>query len=154
MVFCCCFSEDVFCKPPSTCVHTPGYFGSESFLGEFSPYDVTIWVIEPGRETSYVELVFNEFDIGCDSGSYFQIKYLSENVDGYCNLNKPFGRVRSTGSRLEVTFHPNLQPDFMPEGFSATFYKINFQDPDWTDISYSKGTLLLDKYHVIHEPCH
>ena len=136
------FTEDVFCRPLSTCVHTPGYFGSESFLEEYSTYSVTKWVISPGEKTSYIELVFNEFDIGCDSGSYFQIKYLSENVDGYCNLNKPFGQVRSKGSRLEVTFHPNVQPDSMPEGFSATFNKVMFQEPDWTDFQNSKVNVL------------
>ena len=126
--------DEIFCKPPTTCFKTPGYIGSESFLGDFSPFDVTKWAIQPSFDTVYIELVFNEFDIGCDTGSYFQIAHLAENVDGYCNLNKPFGRVRSLGNRVEITFHPNIQPNSMLEGFSATFSEVTFKYIDRTEL--------------------
>ena len=122
-------SDEFFCEPPATCFQLPGYFGSESFLGEFSPNDVTKWVIYPGKRTSYVTLMFNEFDIGCDSGSYFQITHLSHKEDGYCNLNKPFRNVRSSGPKLIVTFHPNLQAESLPEGFSASYGYVPFKSP-------------------------
>ena len=130
--------DEIFCKQPPTCILTPEYFGSESFLGDFSPYDATKWTIRVFAVV-YIELVFNEFDIGCDSGSYFQIAYLSEKVDLYCNLNKPFGRVRSLGNQVDITFHPNVQPDSMPEGFSATYHDVTFNDP-FQELTY-KGNL-------------
>ena len=72
---------------------------SASYLGLFFPDQVTnVWRIQ-GNEHEYVSLSITDFDIGCESGTLFEVTNGNE-VLRYCNLNRPVYPIVSSSSLI------------------------------------------------------
>ena len=93
---------------------------SKSFIGEYPSY-TEAWTIEADQKR-YIVIDFREFDIGCASGSKFEIEEsTSAMVRRFCNQNKPIDSLRSSQTSLIVRFNFEKRDSYLIEGFRAVY---------------------------------
>ena len=110
---------------------------SGSYLGTHLQYDHIFWDIFPiyeelGTISSnmwYLELTFEDFDIGCKMGSTFRISHLTTTEEDVCNLNRPVGTVRSSGLRVKLQYRSSLRLNVLPEGFIMSYQRVDVPIP-------------------------
>ena len=64
--------------------------------------DNNMWELK-GDYPEYIELEILDFDVGCDTGSIFELRN-NEDISRHCNKNKPLYLIRSTLTSLIVRF--------------------------------------------------
>ena len=65
--------------------------------------------------------MFDDFDIGCETGTLLDIEFTKENRRNYCNKNKPIQALTSVEDRITMLFRLNRVAYFLMEGFSARY---------------------------------
>ena len=79
-------------------------------------------------------LQFTDFDIGCDTGTTFEIND-GGTTSRYCNKNKPIYEIASTYDVLKIKFQTKLcESHVLVEGFRGS-YKAEFRDKSVSNLT-------------------
>ena len=116
------------------CPWKSAYIMSTSFLGTFwEERDYNIWELK-GDYPEYIELKILDFDVGCDTGTIFELRnngYISR----HCNKNKPLYSIRSTLTTLTVKFQIKLCGSHaLVEGFKG-IYNVLTKNKDISNLA-------------------
>ena len=71
----------------------------------------------------HIFLKFNEFDIGCQSGSMFTLVLSLRETVHLCNQNKPVFGLKSSSKLLTISFTYQMMAERLVEGFGAAYTK-------------------------------
>ena len=128
------FSDNPICIPFEDCYWESALLISRSFLGEFSYYYEDTWLLHAGPKR-YISLLFDDFDIGCETGTLLDIEFTKDTRLNYCNKNRPIERLTSIENQLTVLFRLNRVAYFLMEGFSARYKTIEQLQPDAMELA-------------------
>ena len=131
----CISNMSFFSTDYSTCLHwgfhvtdqETGCYGqkaeiaSMSFAGFFfEKSEFNLWSIIVDR-LAYIILEITEFDVGCETGTIFEITNV-EIATRYCNQQRPVYPIVSDSNRLQLKFHVRLCGSIeLVEGFKARY---------------------------------
>ena len=96
-----------------------------------------MWHIQSVTE-SYIHLLFDSFDIGCDSQSSLEIEQTAGKRSTFCNTNKPVQGIKSLTGYLKIRFTLNRIANFLIEGFSGR-YEMLYKDLSLESMISEKG---------------
>ena len=85
----------------------------------------------------YVTLILESFDVGCETGSSFQVQFTLGSLKKFCNYDKRIGTIASIDLSLTIRFRLNRISGSLIEQFSAV-YHTNTQNS--VDVSFTEGT--------------
>ena len=124
------------CLPSTRCTGYSKSVVPNSLLGEILSVS-EIWTIY-SEVHKYIHLLFDSFDISCQSDSTLEISSASDNKDVVCNANKPVYGIKSSDKWLIIKFSFERKADYLIEGFTSR-YKL--QSKQYT------SSVLLDEEH-------
>ena len=78
------------------------------------------WKIVRSPSRGHLLYHFDDFDVGCDTGTEFKLKHTRNSEwTTYCNIKRPIGKFATL--RLDISFLENRRSDSLIEGFSASY---------------------------------
>ena len=114
------FSEVPNCLTAVDCLWDQAQLSSESLTGQYSSFSYETWKLL-SAPTSFIEINFNYFDIGCDFQSLFEIEFTPEIKSPFCNLNRPVQGIRSLADYIVIKLSSNQIANMLIEGFSSVY---------------------------------
>ena len=121
--FCINISEDITCYPYEICSWNRSLIIPRSFLGGFETFYEELWYIK-AAPSHYITLLFDSFDVGCDTGSSFEVA-LTDTWASYCNMDKPMRKLDSYSEGLNVRFRLNRPADMLLIEEFSSVYKVH-----------------------------
>ena len=119
-------SASDYCEPYQNCTWKEAILMSRSIIIDVSSiqHNKEKWFIY-AENRQYIFLKFNEFDIGCQSGSILTLVLSLRETLHLCNQNKPVFGLKSSGKLLTISFTYQMMAERLVEGFGAAYTKHN-----------------------------
>ena len=100
------FADIPQCKKDHLCFETSATLASDSYLGYTDVDAENIWQIR-STAPQYIELSIEDFDVGCNTGSLFQVELTENTLQSFCNTDKPINRIVSISNHMTIKFKQN-----------------------------------------------
>ena len=110
------FADIPQCKKDHLCFETSATLASDSYLGYTDVDAENIWQIR-AMSLQYIELYIEDFDVGCNTGSLFQIELTANSLQSFCNTDKPIKHIVSISNHMTIKFKQNRVSGTFPEQF-------------------------------------
>ena len=116
------FSDIPRCKLGDTCNEVSATLASDSYLGYLDIYAESIWRITT-LAPQYIVLYIDTFDVGCNTGSLFQVELTENTIQSFCNTDKPLNQIVSLDTDMTIKFQSNRISGTLLEQFFG-HYKV------------------------------
>ena len=126
------------CHPYHDCNWHRSLLSSRSFLGGSENFYEETWNIKTDPYL-YITLYFETFDVGCETGSRFEIEFTYNTKNRYCNMDKPLVGIASYLNQLTIRFRLNrLTDSFLIEEFSGV-YEVQSMNSSASTIPFTEN---------------
>ena len=119
---------------------------STHFLGLFfEDSEFNFWSLE-FKDSDYIFLQITDFDVGCETGTVFEIKD-REKISRHCNMNRPVSGMNTTYYALEIKLQTQFtESRVLIEGFRGSYRAVLKNN------SISHATIMLEEGRQTYIP--